>query len=165
MQILPRLLGPRRLYSRLMISKASLLRRVSLDRIQPKIVGVPRLEFEQAIIRVGISFLVLAYVVWYVGRDSKLNVDEVQALLAAFAFLTFAVAIALRILQAPGVSKARRILGIVVDNSVASYGLFVLGEGGAVILGTYLLVTVGNGLRYGREYLRISHFLAVTGFV
>ena len=133
-----------------MISKASLLQRLSLDRIQPKIVGVPRLEFEQAIIRVGISFLVLAYVVWYVGRDGKLNVDEVQALLAAFAFFAFAVAIAVRIVQAPGIPKARRILGIVVDNTVASFGVFVLGEGGAVIVGLYLFVTLGNGFRYGR---------------
>ena len=126
--------------------------------------GPPRVEFGQALLRVFISALVLAYVVWYVGPAGAMTDDKVEALLAAAAFFAFAGAITVRILQAPGISKSRRILGIVVDNVVASYGLIVLGEGGAVILGTYLLVTVGNGLRYGRYYLTISHFLSVTGF-
>ena len=123
-----------------------------------------RQELEQAIIRVGISAAVLAYVAWYVGRDGVVTRGEAQALVATFAFFAFAVAITVRILQAPDISKARRILGIVVDNAVASYGLFVLGEGGAVILFAYLFVTLGNGFRYGRLYLHISQFLSVTGF-
>ena len=127
--------------------------------------GAPRPELGQAVLRVSVSAAILAYVVWYVGHDGSVQGDEIQALVAASSFFAFAVAITLRILQAPGISKARRVLGIVVDNAVASYGLFVLGEGGAVILGTYLLVTVGNGLRYGRQYLHISHFLSVAGFV
>jgi two-component system, sensor histidine kinase RpfC len=147
-----------------MISTASLQRWLTLDGVKAMTPGAPRLEFGQAILRVVVSAAVLAYVAWYVGRDGNVTGDEVQALVAACAFFAFAGAITLRILQAPGISKARRILGIVVDNAVASYGLFVLGEGGAVILGTYLLVTVGNGLRYGRYYLHISHVLSVTGF-
>ena len=101
---------------------------------------------------------------WYVERDSKLDVDAVQALLAAFAFFAFAVAITARIVQRPGISKARRILGIVVDNAVASFGVFVLGEGGAVIVGLYLFVTLGNGFRYGRFYLHTSQLLSLVGF-
>ena len=126
--------------------------------------GEPRLEFEQAILRVIISAAILAYVAWYVGRDGVVKGDESQALFAAFAFFTFAVMVTIRILQAPGISKSRRILGIVVDNVIASYGIFVLDEGGAVILGTYLFVTLGNGFRYGNFYLRISHALSVLGF-
>jgi two-component system sensor histidine kinase RpfC len=147
-----------------MISKTSLLRWFRLDEVKAMTAGPPRVEFGQALLRVFISGLVLAYVVWYVGRAGAITDDKVEALLAAAAFFAFAGAITVRILQAPGISKSRRVLGIVVDNVVASYGLFVLGEGGAVILGTYLLVTVGNGLRYGRYYLNISHFLSVTGF-
>ena len=147
-----------------MTSKRFLPRWFSLDMIKPTIVGVPRVEFEQALIRVIISALVFAYVVWYVGRDGKLALDEVEALVAAFAFFTFSLAITGRIVQAPGVSKARRILGIVVDNTVASYGVFVLGEGGAVIVGLYLFVTLGNGFRYGRFYLHIAQLLSLIGF-
>src|SRR6202171_5122584 len=147
-----------------MVTKANLLRWLRLDRVKAMTTGEPRLEFEQAILRVVISALVLAYVAWYVGHDGIVAGDEVQALVAAFAFFAFAGAITVRILQAPGISKARRILGIVIDNTVASYCLIVLGEGGAVILFTYLFVTVGNGLRYGRFYLYISQSLSIAGF-
>src|ERR1700704_1559419 len=112
-----------------MVTKANLLRWLRLDGVKAMTAGEPRLEFEQAILRVLISALVLAYVAWYVGRDGVVSGDEVQALAAAVAFFAFAGAITIRILQAPEISKARRILGIVVDNTVASYGIFVLGEG------------------------------------
>ena len=143
-----------------MVLKASLQQLLKLVKMMTP--GAPRIEFGQATLRVGVSAVVLAYVV-YLGRHGLLNA-ELHALAAALAFFAFAVAIAGRILQAPGVSKSRRVLGIVVDNAVASYGLFVLGEGGAVIVGLYLVVTVGNGLRYGRYYLYMSHILSVTGF-
>ena len=147
-----------------MTSRLSLLRWLGFDGVKGMAAGEPRLEFEQAKLRVIISALVLTYVVWYVGRDGAVTGDEGQALLAASAFFAFAVAIAIRILQAPGISKARRILGIVVDNAVCSYGIFVLGEGGAVIVGLYLFVTLGNGFRYGTSYLHISQALSVIGF-
>jgi two-component system sensor histidine kinase RpfC len=150
-----------------MISKASLQRWLGLGLHGVKAITAwlaPRPEFEQATLRVVISAVVLAYVAWYVRRDGVVTNDEGQALLVAFCFFAFAGAITLRILQAPGTSKARRILGIVVDNAVASYCLFVLGEGGGVILFAYLCVTLGNGFRYGRLYLHISQFLSVTGF-
>lgn len=147
-----------------MVTKANLLRWLRLDGVKALTPGPARMEFEQAMLRVVVSAAVLAYVVWYVGRDGVVSGDEVQALVAAVAFFSFAGAITIRILQAPGISKSRRILGIVVDNTVCSYGLFVLGEGGAVIVGLYLVVTIGNGLRYGRYYMNISHFLSVIGF-
>ena len=145
-------------------AKTSVLRRYTTDRVKAIAPGEPRLELEQAVLRVIISFAILAYVTWYVTRDGVVTGDEGQALFAAFSFFAFAVAVMVRILQAPGVSKARRILGIVVDNSIASYGIFALGEGGAVIFGTYLFVTLGNGFRYGNFYLRISHGLSMVGF-
>jgi two-component system sensor histidine kinase RpfC len=80
-------------------------------------------------------------------------------------FFAFAGAITVLTLQAQSTPKTRRILGIVVDNAVATYVLVVLGEGGAIILGIYLFVALGNGLRYGRFYLHTSRILSVTGFL
>jgi two-component system sensor histidine kinase RpfC len=154
-----------------MLSKPSSQRWFTLHGVKPMLHGVKamiawlaqRQELEQAIIRVGISAAVLAYVAWYVGRGSMTD-GGIQALLVAFAFFAFAGAIAIRVLQAPRIAKARRILGIVVDNAVASYCLFALGEGAGVILFAYLFVTLGNGFRYGRLYLHISQSLSVAGF-
>ena len=148
-----------------MISKPSSQRWFTLHGVKAMIAWLSRRpEFEQATLRVLISAVVLAYVAWYVKRDGIVTSDEGQALLVAFGFFAFACAITLRILQAPRSSKTRRIIGIVVDNAVASYCLFVLGEGGGVILFAYLFVTLGNGFRYGRLYLHISQVLSVTGF-
>ena len=143
-----------------MISKPS-----SLDGVKATMIAwlAQRPELEQATLRVLISALVLAYVGSYVGRDG-ITGGGPQALVAASAFFAFAVAITVGILQAPGISKAWRILGIVVDNAVATYCIFALGEGGAVILFAYLFVTLGNGFRYGRLYLHLSQILSVTGF-
>ena len=147
-----------------MISKPSMQRWFTHDGVKAMIAWLARRqELEQAIIRVGISAAVLAYVAWYVGRGWMTG-GGIQALLVAFAFFAFAGAIAVRVLQAPRIAKARRILGIVVDNAVASYCLFALGEGAGVILFAYLFVTLGNGFRYGRLYLHISQSLSVAGF-
>jgi two-component system sensor histidine kinase RpfC len=99
-----------------------------------------------------------------VTRDGSVTASESLTLSVAFAFLLFAAALCLRIHAAPNTSVGRRVLGIVVDNAVASYCLILMGEGGAVVLGTYLFVTVGNGFRYGRLYLHISQGLSVAGF-
>ena len=143
-----------------MISKPS-----SLDGVKATMTAwlAQRPEFEQATLRVLISAVVLAYVGWYVGRDG-ITGGGTQALVVAFAFFAFAGAIAVRVLHAPGISKSRRIFGIVVDNAVATYCIFALGEGGAVILFAYLFITFGNGFRYGRFYLHLSQILSVTGF-
>ena len=147
-----------------MSSNASLRRWLTLGGIKAMIAGAPRVEFEHAILRVVISALVLMYVAWHVRRDGIFTGDEAQALIAAFAFFAFASAITVLTLQAQSISKARRVLGIVVDNAVATYVLVVLGEDGAVILAAYLFVTLGNGFRYGRFYLRTSQILSVVGF-
>src|ERR1700674_95866 len=107
-----------------MISKPSMQRWFTHDGVKAMIAWLARRqELEQAIIRVGISAAVLAYVAWYVGRDG-ITGGGAQALVVTFTFFAFASAITVRILQAPGISKTRLILGIVVDNAVASYCLF-----------------------------------------
>ncbi len=136
---------------------ASAVHRLTPDRVKAIAPGEPRLEFEQAFLRVVISGAIFGYVAWYVERGD-------QALFAALFFFVFALAVATRIVQAPGISRARRILCMLVDNAIASYGIFVLGEDGAVILGTYLFVTLGNGFRFGNSYLYSSQILSVVGF-
>jgi two-component system sensor histidine kinase RpfC len=133
-------------------------------RLMATVAAAPRVEFEQARLRLGVAAVIAAYVVWYVTRDGVVTGSESLTLSFAFVYLFFSATLCLRIHAAPHTSVPRRVLGIVVDNAVASYGLILMGEGGAIFLFTYLFVTLGNGFRYGRLYLHISQCLSIVGF-
>jgi two-component system sensor histidine kinase RpfC len=128
------------------------------------VAAAPRVEFEQARLRLVVAAVIAAYVAWYVTRDGVVTGSESLTLSFAFVYLLFSATLCLRIRAAPHTSVPRRVLGIVVDNTVASYGLILMGEGGAIFLFTYLFVTLGNGFRYGRLYLHISQCLSIVGF-
>jgi two-component system sensor histidine kinase RpfC len=128
-----------------------------------------REEFNQAKVRVAIAGLVviyLAYLAWYVGGPGEETAPEhhVEVLIIAITFFLFSCLLVFRILFAGSPSVRRRFLGMVVDNAVTTYCLIRLGEGSAVIIGVYLFITFGNGLRYGRLYLYACQTMAVAGF-
>src|SRR5438034_1622515 len=152
-------------YNRLRSTLSSQTQRwLTRVRLMATVPARPRVEFEQARLRLVVAATVAVYVVWWVTRDRFVTGSESLTLSVAFAYLLFAAALCLRIHAAPNTSVRRRILGIVVDNAIASYCLILMGEWGAVVLGTYLVVTLGNGFRYGRLYLHISQCLSIVGF-
>ncbi len=70
----------------------------------------------------------------------------------------------LHLLARPGVSKARRLLAIVLDLEVLSLGLQVGGAVSAPFFPMYLWVILGNGFRFGLPWLRIAAALSLLGF-
>ncbi len=70
----------------------------------------------------------------------------------------------LHLLARPGVSKARRLLAIVMDIGALSVGLQVGGAIAAPIFPVYLWVILGNGFRFGLPWLRIAAVLSLLGF-
>ncbi len=114
--------------------------------------------------RVVIVGLILAYLFWYVLRNGVIEPTEYESLAVTSGFLAFSVLLTLWILAAPHVSVPRRLLGIVADNAVATYFLSQMGEGGAIILFVYLLLTFGNGFRFGRLYLHACQLMGIAGF-
>ncbi|MEQ1590051.1 MAG: ATP-binding protein [Gallionella sp.] len=62
-------------------------------------------------------------------------------------------------------SIKRRSLSMLADASATSYVMFLNGEAGTVFYGIYLWIIVGNGLRYGVQALKLTHFFCVTGFI
>ncbi|MEA2093881.1 MAG: ATP-binding protein, partial [Pseudomonadota bacterium] len=58
----------------------------------------------------------------------------------------------------------QRIIGICIDIGVFSYGLHVTGPLSAPWYGVYLWVTLGNGFRYGENYLYLSCIVSLIGF-
>lgn len=125
-----------------------------------------REEFNQATVRVAIAAAVVTYLAWYVGGfgGETAPQHQVEVLIIAITFFLFSCLLVFRILFAGSPSVRRRFLGMIVDNAVTTYCLIRLGEGSAVIIGVYLFITFGNGLRYGRLYLYACQTMALAGF-
>ena len=137
---------------------------VGRERLKAIVAAAPRPELEQAILRIGIVGVILVYLLWRVSRASTVDSAQIQVVYVTSGLLTFAVGLALQILAVPKTSVPRRLVGMVADNAVTSYFLIQMGEAGAVILGVYLFITIGNGFRFGRLYLHICQVMSLLGF-
>ena len=124
----------------------------------------PRVELEQASLRLIIGTLVLLPLLWRLLGQENSTAELSHMVWFMVGFVTFAVAVLLWILSHPHESPMRRILGIIADNATTSYSMLLMGESGAVIPGIFMFVAFGNGFRYGRRYLQISHGVALLGF-
>jgi two-component system sensor histidine kinase RpfC len=125
----------------------------------------PDSEHGQAFIRLGILGVVFAYLCG-VGsisgfHDSALRTVLLFVALESIAGATILLAIALQ----PGVSRARRIAGMLVDYTMMGAAMHLMGAHLAPVFVVYLWVTIGNGLRYGARYLMIAVALASLSFL
>lgn len=80
------------------------------------------------------------------------------------AFLLAGVLIFAAVIRFPARSPVRRVVGNVLDTGTLSLMLWLNGEMAAPLFFVYLLVTFGNGFRYGLPYLAASAALSVVGF-
>ena len=128
--------------------------------------AAPKAELEQSILRVAIPAVAAVVLLCIWAWNGTLSDGQVRGLAIAIAFFVFAATITLHIVLRGEKTnvRARRILGIVSDNAVNTYFMFVMDEGGAIVFGVYLFVTFGNGFRYGRFYLHLSQVFSVLGF-
>lgn len=124
----------------------------------------PRRELEQAGLRLATGTAVLIALMWRLLTQANPSSDLLHMVWFLAGFVFIALAITLSTLFHPPESPLRRILGIVVDNAGTTYFMLLMGESGALVVGIYMFVAFGNGYRYGRRYLRISHGMALAGF-
>lgn len=122
-----------------------------------------RNEFEQASIRLVLGIVFVFFFEWYAVSDKS----HAQWLwyIPAFGYLAFSIVTMASFLFWPGRSVKRRVIGIVADTAVISYGLYFIGGLGAPLAAQYLWVTFGNGFRYGRNYLALSAVTSLIGFI
>lgn len=129
-----------------------------------RIRNAPRPELEQALLRVLVSVLIVTYMLWYLSSEPVAIHDRMFLIFAVVLFFGAAALIAMRIVLNPRLSVVRRVSGMLVDNAATTYSMIIMGEGGALIIGAYLFVALGNGFRYGRMYLHASQAMACLGF-
>ncbi|MGB4859139.1 MAG: ATP-binding protein [Dokdonella sp.] len=122
----------------------------------------PDTEHEQAIIRL----LVLGAATLYATGVTIFSHWEGSQNPSLPFFVEFIVGLGLlgSIVVNPAVSHVRRGLGMLIDYSMLTISMVMVGEPMASLIVVMLWVTVGNGLRYGVKFLRAAVMLGVFAF-
>jgi len=117
-------------------------------------------ERSQAIVRVVIVLALGMYILPMAA--SSATPDEAKWLFAVYAFyIPFSFAILGWVIRRPGVNHWRRALTITHDYGSMTLGMIVGGAPLVPVFAIVVWVTVGNGLRYGGLYLRVSTAMAL----
>src|SRR5262249_20322196 len=121
----------------------------------------PDAEHEMILNRLVIAMLITGYLL--VG--SWFDVSDVgEPLVVSAVFSAFSIAFFVHLLMHPGVSVSRRVLAIVVDLGMLSWGMHVGDEITSLLYPMYLWTIFGNGFRFGMKSLFVSMMVAVAGF-
>src|SRR5690606_10909447 len=125
----------------------------------------PDSEHGQAFTRLAVLAVVLAYLCG-VGSMAGFHDPAIRSvlLLVAIEFVVGA-AILVAIARNPGVSRRRRVVGMLADYSMMGAAMHLMGAHIAPVYVVILWVTIGNGLRYGPRYLMVAVALASASFL
>jgi diguanylate cyclase (GGDEF)-like protein len=80
-------------------------------------------------------------------------------------YLVYSLSIWQWITHFPGPNPYRRVLNVIMDMAVVSLAMSLLGDFGAVFFPLLLWIVMGNGLRFGINYLLFAQFASVAGFI
>lgn len=124
----------------------------------------PDSEHLQVMVRIVITALFCTYLGWHVsGGEGDSALFATWLILMGELVLSFILMGA--ILASPGVSHARRWLGMLADYGAMGAVMYLQGEPAAPLYAVYLWVTIGNGLRYGPRYLYAATGMAALSFL
>ena len=121
-------------------------------------------EYQQAIIRVVILSAIFGY---FVSINYLSGVQSILSQPMVILVGTFFAGSLLNILSfrfIPGKCITRRIITLLVDLSVLSYGLHIGGSSATICFSVYLWLLIGYGLRYGQTYLFAGTIIGSIGF-
>src|SRR5690606_26839841 len=110
-----------------------------------------------------IAFLILAYLAWLRFGGHGGEVERTLLVMAAETVVASAIMIA--ILARPGVSHVRRWVGMITDYATLATLMLLSGPQLAPLYVIILWATIGNGMRYGRDYLVSASALASPSFL
>lgn len=131
--------------------------------IRARLHARPDSEHEQAIVRLGLVSVIVAYltITDWTGHEST----RAPVLYVLFGlYLAVAAGLFVEIWRRPEACPRRRVIGMVGDNVAIATCMYLTTDLGAPLFGVFLFVTFGNGFRYGRFYLFASQALAIAGF-
>lgn len=139
---------------------------LSWHKLQQRLILTGDSEPEQAIklrLSIGLGLLLYFCFPW----ASEENFQQVISSLPSLITLTYyacALMIATALIINPRPSPTRRVMGLLLDLNSLSIVMFLSGEQSIFLFVLYLWVILGNGFRYGTQYLYISLFVGLIGF-
>jgi len=133
--------------------------------LQQRLARCPDTEPEQALIRIVVASIVIAYLA-FTGLFAELG-DSGMAyinMVVVASCLATSLLIMLHIIWRPVKMPARRVIGMLADFGFTSYAITQTGDAGLFLITVYLWVVFGNGFRYGLNYLWTAMALSILGF-
>ena len=133
-----------------------------ITRLRGQLANRPDSEHQQATVRLVIQVFFLVYFVLAPERpDERLQLGLVIVVADILIGLVILGWIALQ----PAALHVRRVIGMCNDYTFLALLMYFLGEAAAPIYIAFLWVTIGNGLRYGPQYLMAAIAMAGVGFM
>ena len=119
-------------------------------------------EYQQAVIRVVILSVIFIYFVSinYLNNVESILTQPMVVLVGTFFAGSLMNILSFRLI--PGKCVTRRVLTLLIDISVLSYGLHIGGSAATICFSVYLWLLVGYGLRYGQSYLFADRFFCTS---
>jgi two-component system sensor histidine kinase RpfC len=136
-----------------------------ISNLRARFSNRPDSEHEQAIVRLVIVCLFLAYLLGVATVSTAHAVVVTTALKYLLVEGIAGAGLLVWLLLRPQVSHARRIIGMVSDYGAMGAIMALSGQELAPLYVIYLWVTIGNGLRYGPRYLLGAIALAAVSFL
>ena len=139
--------------------------RSRLSWIASRLRNRPDSEHELTVNRLALSgtaFMYLIVAAMFGRADAAQMLREQWVYFALYEMVS--ISLFVHLLWRPGISVGRRLIGMVSDLGLFSYGMYVGGEAFAPLYPIYLWTIFGNGFRFGVPYLFAATATSVAGF-
>ena len=139
--------------------------RSRLSWITSRLRNRPDSEHELTVNRLALSgtaFMYLIIAATFGRADAAQMLREQWLYFALYEIVS--ISLFVHLLYHPGISVGRRLIGMVSDLGLFSYGMYVGGEAFAPLYPIYLWTIFGNGFRFGVPYLFAATATSVVGF-
>lgn len=134
-----------------------------IAKLKLRLANRPDSEHSQAIVRLGLTAVVLCVLLWSNMAGHRPPAYEAVLMIILMGFIV-GIGLLAGILARPGVSHVRRAIGMASDYGLMAAAMSIMGGPLAWVYVIIMWVTVGNGLRYGNRYLYLAMGAAVAAF-
>ncbi|HET7911097.1 MAG TPA: ATP-binding protein [Pseudolabrys sp.] len=139
--------------------------RALLSWVASRLRNRPDSEHELTVNRLALSgtaFMYLIVAAMFGRTDAAQMLREQWLYFALYEIVS--ISLFVHLLCRPGISVGRRLIGMISDLGLFSYGMYVGGEAFAPLYPIYLWTIFGNGFRFGVPYLFAATATSVVGF-